>query len=165
MTVATLIDELAERAPAEGLDPVEAALLERYQRNFPLAPRPYAEIARELGVGEDAVLAALGRLRERGVLSRVGAVVRPNSVGCSTLAAMAVPADRLECVAALVGAYQEVNHNYEREHRFNLWFVVTAADAERLGEVIAEIEARTGLAVLDLPLVEAYHIDLGFPLR
>lgn len=165
MAVATLIDDLADAAPAEGLDPLEAALLARYQRDFPLAPRPYAEIARQLGASEEAVLVALGRLRERGVLSRVGAVVRPNSAGCSTLAALAVPADRLEDIAALVGGYEEVNHNYEREHRFNLWFVVTARDTERLAAVLAEIEARTGLAVLDLPLVEAYHIDLGFPLR
>ena len=162
---ATLIDDIAEAAPAERLSALEAALLDRFQRGFPLTPRPYAEIARALSAREEDVLAALGRLAARGVLSRVGAVVRPNSVGYSTLAAMAVPEDRLEEVAALVSAYDEVNHNYEREHELNLWFVVTAADVGRLRSVLAEIATRTGLEVLDLPLEESFHIDLGFPLR
>jgi len=64
----------------------------------------------------------------------------------------------------MVSEYPEVNHNYEREHRFNLWFVVTAESPERLREVLGEIEERTGLPVLDLPLVQEYHIDLGFEL-
>jgi hypothetical protein len=71
----------------------------------------------------------------------------------------------LEEVAELVNGYREVNHNYEREHHFNLWFVVTASDFARVAEVLDEIGERTGLKVLDLPLVEAYHIDLGFPLQ
>ena len=71
----------------------------------------------------------------------------------------------MEEVAALISAYDEVNHNYEREHELNLWFVVTAADVGRLRSVLAEIATRTGLEVLDLPLEESFHIDLGFPLR
>ncbi|HSD96173.1 MAG TPA: hypothetical protein VLB06_03420, partial [Sulfuricaulis sp.] len=100
-----------------------------------------------------------------GAVSRVGAVVRPNTVGVSTLAAMAVPPERLESVAALVNGYTEVNHNYEREHRLNLWFVATAPDTERLQSTLDEIAARTGYEVLSFPLVEDYHIDLGFELR
>ena len=50
----------------------------------------------------------------------------------------------------LVNGYAEVNHNYEREHALNLWFVVTAADDARLQAVLAEIAETTGLEVLDL---------------
>ena len=88
----------------------------------------------------------------------------PHGAGWSTLAAMAVPAHRLEEVAALVSARPEVNHNYEREHRINLWFVVAAPTEARVGEVLRGIEAATGLPVLDLPLVESYRLDLGFAL-
>ena len=77
---------------------------------------------------------------------------------------MAVPAERLETVAELVSSYPEVNHNYEREHSLNLWFVVAAADKVPVGSVLKSIEKETGLEVLDLPLVEAYRLDLGFPL-
>ena len=78
---------------------------------------------------------------------------------------MAVPEERLEEVAALVSGYDEVNHNYEREHHFNLWFVATAPDESRLQGVLNDIEARCGIEVLPLPLVADYHIDLGFDLK
>ena len=77
---------------------------------------------------------------------------------------MAVPRDRLDAVANLVSEYEEVNHNYEREHAFNLWFVVTARDEQAVADVLADVRRRTGIAVMDLPLLEAFHIDLGFPL-
>ncbi|HCU54783.1 MAG TPA: AsnC family protein [Gammaproteobacteria bacterium] len=147
------------------LTDLERRLLNDYQHGFPLSPAPYADIARELEVSESAVLEALARLQETGALSRVGAVLRPNTVGVSTLAAMAVPPERLESVAELVNGYAEVNHNYEREHRLNLWFVATAAEATRLQSVLDEIGARSGIEVLAFPLLEDYHIDLGFELR
>src|SRR5690606_28831285 len=93
------------------------------------------------------------------------AVLPAGRFGASTLAAMAVPPERLEAVAAFVGAFPEVNHNYEREHRFNLWFVVAAPSRSRIDAVLREINERTGLPVLDLPLCKAFHIDLGFRLE
>jgi len=146
-------------------DALERALLDGFQRDFPLVSRPYAEIARRLGTDEATVLDALDRLSETGAVSRVGPVLAPHRAGCSTLVAMAVPEARLEEVAALVSGYDEVNHNYEREHRLNLWFVLAARDRARIDAVLDEIAARTGLEVLDLPLLEAFRLDLGFPLQ
>lgn len=148
------------RAPA----PVDFRLLNDWQRDFPLVPRPFQAIADVLGVSEADVITRLARLQAEGSLSRVGAVVRPNSVGASTLAAMTVPPDRLDDVADKISARPEVNHNYEREHRLNLWFVVTAATPEQVQAVLRAIEGETGLPILDLPLEREYHIDLGFDL-
>ena len=147
------------------LDDLDRRLLNDFQQDFPLSPTPYADIARDLGVTEAEVLARLEALKSAGAVSRVGAVVRPNTIGVSTLAAMAVPPEQLESVAVLVNGYTEVNHNYEREHRLNLWFVATAPDAARLQSTLDEIAARTGYEVLSFPLVEDYHIDLGFDMR
>jgi len=144
---------------------LERKLLDAYQRGLPLCPRPYAEMAERLGVGEQDVIDALENLKRSGVIGRVGAVVRPNSIGASTLAAMQVPSARLAQVADLVSAYREVNHNYEREHAVNLWFVVTAEDQQRVDAVIAGIKAETGLPVLNMPMLEGYHLDLGFDLQ
>jgi DNA-binding Lrp family transcriptional regulator len=137
-------------------------LLNDYQHDFPLSPAPFAQIARHLNTSTSVVLARLRELQRQGAVSRVGPVFRPNTIGASTLAAMQVPAAELEAVAAVVSGFPEVNHNYEREHRYNLWFVVTAANPAALAEALARIEARTGHAVLSLPLVRDYHIDLGF---
>lgn len=152
----------ADRAPAGVLSPLERAIVNRFQHGFPRVPRPYAAIGAEVGCSEAEALAAVRSLSERGVLQRVGAVVRSGSVGCSTLAAMRVPPDRLAEVAAFVSTIPEVNHNYEREHDLNLWFVVAAPTEARLATVLEEIASATGIEVLDLRLVEAYHIDLGF---
>ncbi|TAK48546.1 MAG: Lrp/AsnC family transcriptional regulator [Xanthobacteraceae bacterium] len=145
-------------------DDLDRHLIDRWQRDFPLAERPYAEIGAALGLAGDEVMARLERLLAHGALSRVGAVVRPNTVGASTLAAVAAPSGDIERVAALIGDEPGVNHNYEREHAYNLWFVATGASTEAVRESLKRIERRTGLAVLDLPLVRAFHIDLGFPL-
>jgi DNA-binding Lrp family transcriptional regulator len=147
------------------LTELDRRLLNDFQQDFPLSPTPYSDMARILGVTEADVLARLEALKKAGAVSRIGAVVRPNTVGVSTLAAMAVPPSILESVATIVSGYTEVNHNYEREHRLNLWFVAAAPDAARLQAVLDEIAVRTGHEVLSFPLVEDYHIDLGFDLR
>jgi DNA-binding Lrp family transcriptional regulator len=147
------------------LDSLAFRLLNDWQRDLPLRSRPYAELATHLGIGEAEVLARFAELKSRGHVSRIGAVFRPHVLGYSTLAAVACPEERLEVVADLIDGYAEVNHNYEREHAYNLWFVVTAPDAARVGAVLAEIERASGLAPLDLPMLADYHIDLGFDLN
>jgi DNA-binding Lrp family transcriptional regulator len=147
------------------LEAAEFTLLNRWQRDFPLVPRPYAEIGASSGIAEERVIAIYRRLRARGLIDRIGVAFRPNTVGASTLAAMAVPAARLEEVAGMVSRRAGVNHNYEREHRFNLWFVATGAGPREVERTIEGIERASGLEVLRLPLLEEFHIDLGFDLE
>lgn len=150
--------------PMQGLSDLEFRLLNDWQRGFPLASRPYAVLAEHLGCNEVTVLERLASLKERGHVSRVGAVFRPHVLGWSTLAAVACPIERMEEVARVIDSFPEVNHNYEREHDYNLWFVAAAATRERVLEVLVEIHRHTGLKPLDLPMVADYHIDLGFEL-
>lgn len=146
------------------VDALDYRLLNDFQRDFPLLPAPYAELAACLGCAEDEVVSRLNRLRATGSVSRVGAVFAPRRVGASTLAALAVPPDRLEAVAARVSAQPEVNHNYERENAWNLWFVATAEDGAALARCLRRIRRETGCPVIALPLEAEYHIDLGFDL-
>ena len=146
------------------LDPRSLSLLDRWQRGFPLTPEPYAVLARDAGATTDEIVEALERLSALGILSRVGATIRPNTAGASLLCAMRVPQDRLEAVAAIVNEEPGVNHNYEREHAFNLWFVLTGASPIALGAALERIRRASGLEALELPLEKSYFIDLGFPL-
>ena len=154
----------APPADRPALDALDRRLLDEHQRGFPVCETPFAGIARALGCGTDDVLRRLARLRRAGMVSRVGPIFAPGRIGASTLAAMAVPPARLESVAACVNRCRAVNHNYEREHDVNLWFVLAAPGAGALDEALSGIRRRTGLEVLDLRLERAYHIDLGFPL-
>jgi len=139
-------------------------LLNDFQRGFPLVARPFAEIGKRCRMPEEAVLEHYRRLLAEGVVSRVGVVFAANAVGAGTLAAMEVPPAELEQVAAVVSQQPEVNHNYEREHAYNLWFVVTAPTQAAVSATLRHVERLTGYEVLSLPLLEEYHIDLGFDL-
>jgi DNA-binding Lrp family transcriptional regulator len=139
-------------------------LLNEFQRDFPLCSAPFADLACRLGVPEGTVLRGLEALRREGKIARVGAVFAPKRIGASTLAAMAVPPAKLAAIAEAVNRFPEVNHNYEREHRYNLWFVVTAGSEGRLQAALAAIEQAVGWPMLRLPLLHEYHIDLGFAL-
>lgn len=137
-------------------------LLDDYQQQLPLSLTPYADMADQLGVTEQEVLQSLQTLHQDGVISRIGPVFTPNRVGVSTLVAMSIPDKELECVARIVSAFAEVNHNYERQHHFNLWFVVTASSEQHLEQVLQDIEMLTEHSLMPLPMLEDFHIDLGF---
>ncbi len=145
--------------------PLEQHLLNDFQRDLSLSTTPYADMARQLNVSEEEVLQSIQSLQDHGVISRVGPVFRPNRIGVSTLAAMSVPEQELECVARIISAFPEVNHNYEREHEYNLWFVVTASSEEHLDIVLHEIEQHAEHPLMSLPMLDDYFIDLGFKLQ
>lgn len=140
-------------------------LLNDFQHLFPLSANPYKDIAEKTGISEQEVLNRYRLFQEQGIISRIGPVIRANTIGTSTLVAMAVPDNDIEDVAELVNGFTGVNHNYEREGKYNLWFVVTASDEQQLNKVLNNIEEKTGIKTLDLPMLDDYHIDLGFDLQ
>lgn len=140
------------------------SLLNAWQRGFPLCDEPFAVVGAAVGMPSAQVLQAYRQLAQEGALSRIGAVFAPGSGGASVLAAMAVPPDRLEAVAAVVSAHPGVNHNYERENTYNLWFVMTGASEAQVEQAMVALEAATGLKALRLPMLQPYRIDLAFDL-
>jgi DNA-binding Lrp family transcriptional regulator len=148
-----------------GFNAIEQCLLNEYQHNFPLVKQPFLAIGEQLGITEDEVIERLEYLSAQGVVSRVGPVFSPGCIGTSTLAALAVPIESLEEIACWINALPEVNHNYEREHTYNLWFVVAAPDQAWLDAVLQKISQHSALPMLVLPLLEPFHIDLGFDLH
>ena len=144
---------------------LEKNLLNNYQHDFPLSATPYISIAEKTGSNSQEIINTIKSLRNEGSISRIGAVFKPNSVDTSMLAAMAVPEDQIDNIAELVNSYKEVNHNYEREHHFNLWFVLHGPDEDHINNILDEIEQQTELTLLRLPILDDYHIDLGFDLQ
>jgi DNA-binding Lrp family transcriptional regulator len=145
-------------------DPLDRRLLDDWQRDFPLTPRPFAEIGAALGLEETEVIDRLARMRDAGRITRVGGTCAPNTVSASTLAAVSAPPERVEEVAAIIGAEPGVNHSYLREHKINLWFVATGPDRAHVDAALARVRSRSGLTVLDLRLVRPFNVDLGFSL-
>ncbi|MFB6222505.1 MAG: Lrp/AsnC family transcriptional regulator [Haloarcula sp.] len=147
----------------ERIDEVDAALIDEFQSEFPIQQRPFEAVGDALEVSAETALERVESLRDAGIFRRFGPVLNPPVIGSSTLAAVSAPEDRFDEVAAVINEYRQVNHNYARDHEWNMWFVVTAGSRQRRDEILAEIEERTGCSVLVLPMLTDYYIDLEFP--
>jgi len=144
---------------------LQLQLLNEWQHDFPLVRQPYDQIGAACATSGEFVRDIYARLLRTGFISRIGGAWGAGAGGAAMLCAFAVPPDRLADVAARVSAHPGVNHNYEREHDFNLWFVITARNAAQLEQGVRTLEAQTGFAALRLSMRRAYHIDLGFDLE
>lgn len=145
-------------------DPIDRKLLDDWQRNLPVVARPFAIMAKDLEIEEADVIQRLKQMSQSGRITRVGATCPPNTVSASTLAAIAVPDDRIDSVSAIISQESGVNHSYLREDHWNIWFVVTGPDRDYVDAAIKRIEAKSQLRVLDLRLVRPFNVDLGFPM-
>ncbi len=159
----TTVDQ--QNPPTGDLSLQDRRLLNEFQHHFPLSSHPYADLAERLGSSESEVIKQIARLKKAGLISRVGAVIQPHTIGYSTLAAMAVPDNAIDQTVKLINRIPEVNHNYEREDEMNLWFVVTAQDEADLNGILAQLEADSGYPVHSFPMERDFHIDLGFNLE
>lgn len=143
------------------IDTIDKKLIDRLQAGIPIIETPFAAIASELDLDEDEVIHRVQQLLDRRILSRFGPMYDAVRLGGGlTLAAMAVPKDRFAEVTDLVNVHPEVAHNYRRDHRLNMWFVLATERPERVEAVLQEIEAETGIPVLNLPKEEEYFLDL-----
>lgn len=162
MTANTTIDTAANTA-AETLDATDRALVNRLQDGIAVERRPFAGIAADLGLSEEEVAGRVAALVGRGVLSRFGPMVHAERLGGGlTLAAMAVPADDFDRIAAIVNGFPEVAHNYARQHALNMWFVVATERPDGVGVVLQAIAQATGLPVRNFPKLAEYTLDLRF---
>jgi DNA-binding Lrp family transcriptional regulator len=146
------------------LDNTDKKLLDIVQDAFPLTGEPYREMASLLGVSEDNVLLRLKRLRDEGIIRRMGAIFDSKKLGyCSTLCAMRVPTQRVDEVAQIVNEYPGVTHNYLRNDEYNVWFTITARSQQELDGIMDEIRRKSGIQdLIDLPAVRTFKIRVRF---
>lgn len=148
------------------MDQLDKALLNRIQSRFPLTTRPFEAIARELGTTEDDVLERVSRLKERGIIRRIGGNFVPGKVGfVSTLCAAQVPEKDIDRFARTVNHYPGVTHNYLRENAFNVWFTFIAPSMEAIKANLTQIARKTGVEkILNLPATHVFKIKAKFDL-
>ena len=145
------------------MDDLDRRLINRLQYGLPLVNRPWQALADELKSDSQTLRDRVQALLDDGTLTRFGPMFDIDRLGGAlTLAALSVPEERFDAVAALLEAMPEVAHNYRREHAWNMWFVLGCTTPEGIAETIARIEAQTGLPVLNLPKEETYHVGLHF---
>ncbi len=153
-------------APRAEMDATDKAVLNMIQSEFPLSARPYRDMAGRLNLTEDETFDRVESLRARGIIRRLGGVFDSGRLGyVSTLAAMKVPADRIDQVADVIGSYPGVTHNYLREDVYNVWFTLICHGKEELDRTIDEMKERSGISdVLVLPATTMFKIRAVFKL-
>lgn len=145
------------------MDELDRAIVNALQDGFPVCEQPYRAVAQGLGLSEDELIARIERLLAERVLSRFGPLFHAERLGGAlSLAALKIPPEDFERVAAIVNALPEVAHNYARSHAFNMWFVLATETPQQQLDAIARIEQASGYRVYNMPKIKEYFIGLRF---
>lgn len=148
------------------MDSIDKKILNIIQKDFPIVAEPFKEVAEKVRIGEDEVMERISRLKQEGVIRRIGAVFDSKKMGfVSTLCAARVPDDKLKDFVEVVNSYTGVTHNYRRNHEYNVWFTFIATDERTLEKSLTDIRNRTGVGdVISMPAVRTFKIDASFEL-
>ena len=143
------------------MNDIDRAIINGLQGGFPVCERPYLAAAEQLGLSEEELIERLQCLLDNGTLSRFGPMYHAERLGGAlSLVAMEIPAADFDRVAEQVNAFQEVAHNYARDHALNMWFVLATEKPERKDQILAEIERVTGYPAYDMPKLAEYFVGL-----
>jgi DNA-binding Lrp family transcriptional regulator len=145
------------------LDAFDRQLINLIQLDFPLTIHPFEEIAKEVGLSEDEVIFRLSRLKEKGIIRRIGPIINTRGIGgTNTLAAILIPKEDIDKAAAFINKYPEISHNYLRNEKYNIWFTVSAPTQERLDQILREIQNEFNCPLLNLPTIRQFKIQVNF---
>ena len=146
------------------LDGVDRLILNEIQKNFPLTHRPFLALARKLKLREREIMERVRKLKDAGIIRRIGASFSSRAVGFrSTLCAAKVPQSKIAEFVAVVNTYPGVTHNYEREGDYNIWFTLIAPSKKKISQILAEISRKTGVKeILNLPALQTFKIAVDF---
>lgn len=153
-------------AQTETMDIIDRKLLDIIQTAFPLVPRPYEALGKELGISEEEALSRVKAMKEKKIIRRLGANFQSAKLGFrSTLCGAHVPEDKLENFIAEVNALPGVTHNYLRNHEFNVWFTLIGPSWDSVCDTLKGIEERTGVPVMNLPAEKLFKIRVDFQME
>ena len=136
-------------APSRGGDDTARRLVAATEAGFPLCVRPYAEVARQLGISEAEVLARFSRMIDDGSVRRIAAVPNHYALGyhANGMSVWDVPDEHARECGRRIGALPFVSHCYLRPRHppdwpYNLFAMVhghTRATVEEQVGCIAEL--------------------------
>ncbi len=151
-------------APQDGTD---LLILDALQDDIPLVPRPFAAVARRLGITEEFLLERMKLLHDEGIIRGISPTLESRHMGltAATLVALHVPDEGIREIADIINSYPVVSHNFRRDHYYTIWFTISGKNSEDIQHVLAEILKRTGVPdrdVMDLPTVRKLKVDVRF---
>ncbi len=136
-----------------GLDPIDRAIVLATQDGLPITSRPYHTVARMLGLRADDVMMRMERMREAGVIRRIGVVPNHYAIGYTAngMTVWDVDDAQIDDLGMRIGALDCVSHCYQRPRHppawtYNLFAMVHGHDRAEVEAKAAEIGALLGAA-------------------
>jgi DNA-binding Lrp family transcriptional regulator len=146
------------------MDRIDREILNEIQSRFPLRSRPFREVGKKLRLSEKEVLRRVSRLKEEGIIRRIGANFNSRRLGfTSTLCAAKVPENKLSDFIEAVNRYPGITHNYERDGDYNIWFTFIGESTKTIEQALEEIKIGTGIhELISLPAEKIFKIRVDF---
>lgn len=133
------------------MDSLDKRIINYLGGDLPVSQRPFEALARELGLGQDEVVAVVNRLVDQGILRRFGATLKHQNSGfaANALVAWRVPPQRLDEAGTALAAHRQITHCYHRRPHpnfdYNLYTMIHGATEAEVRQIADELAARTGL--------------------
>ena len=146
------------------MNETDKRILNEIQTDFPITKRPFHELGKRLGLSESEVIERVRKLKDKGVIRRIGGNFHSNKLNfASTLCAAKVPEGKIEHFVQVVNLYPGVTHNYLRDHDYNVWFTFIAEDMDTICNALERISRETGVAqIRSLPATKTFKIKVDF---
>lgn len=142
------------------MDHLDREIINQFQGDFPVVDRPFKALAEKLGIQESEVMTRIRFMLDDGLLTRFGPLYNIDKMGGTfSLCAMQIPENEFDVIAEKVNQFSEVAHNYQRDHRLNMWFVIAAESKTALNETLQRIEKATGLKVFNFPKQREFYVN------
>ncbi|MDH5765578.1 MAG: AsnC family transcriptional regulator [Gammaproteobacteria bacterium] len=145
------------------MDQLDRNIINTLQYDFPVCERPFAQLAETLNSTENELISRVQAMLDNGLLTRFGPMYNAvNMGGALSLCAMEVPENRFDEITEQVNAFPEVAHNYQRDHKMNMWFVLATESEQDLQNTLDAIEDITGIHVYNMPKEKEFFVGLHF---
>ena len=146
------------------MNQTDRKILNEIQSDFPITSRPYRDLGKRLNLTEDEVLSAVRRLKEKGIIRRIGGNFHSSRLNfVSTLCAAKVPEEKIDRFVERVNRYPGVTHNYLRNNTYNIWFTFIAEDMNFIENALKDISDEMGISeILNLPAEKMFKIKVDF---
>jgi siroheme decarboxylase len=146
------------------MDEIDKKILNILQKEFPIVEQPFLVVAEKCGISEDEAMSRIQKMKDSGVIRRIGAIFDGNKLGrISTLCAARVPEEELVKFVKAVNANPGVTHNYRRDHEYNVWFTLVVEDEPGIDSFLTKLKAETGVIdILNMRAVRTFKIDATF---
>ena len=126
-------------------------IINSIQDGLPLSRDPFAEIANEVGISEEQLLAQLNAWKAGGTIRRFGAILHHHQAGYS-VNAMGIwnaPDEQVEEFGRTAASARAVSHCYERPRfggfRYNVYTMIHGRSRKECESAAKEISAETGI--------------------